>query len=220
MTIIILLCGIYFLARRLLSKKARIISKPADYLMLAIAITPFATGFLAFHQIGNYQIMILLHIISGCIMLIAIPFTMSHCIYFFLNRSCRIWKEKKPGNAYKIRSLLESKRHKIQAALRSCAHCTICADTCFKYNNIGGKDPKYMPSRKFLDTVGLLFKKKGDVTMEKLEEMRDILWDRCALCMRCECPMGIDIPEILALGRQICRSQDIYPAYDGTGGES
>jgi heterodisulfide reductase subunit C len=76
------------------------------------------------------------------------------------------------------------------------------------------KDPKYMPSYKFLNSVGVLYKKKGNVDKQDLGEMRDLVWERCVLCTRCYCPIGIDIPDMLALARRICRSQGVYPQYD------
>ncbi len=50
------------------------------------------------------------------------------------------------------------------------------------------KDPKYMPSYKFLNSVGVLYKKKGNVDKLDLGEMRDLVWERCVLCTRCYCP--------------------------------
>ena len=42
------------------------------------------------------------------------------------------------------------------------------------------------------------------------EEIEEIVWRRCVLCTRCYCPLGIDIPEMIAITRDICRSQDVY----------
>jgi nitrate reductase gamma subunit len=50
-------------------------------LVLALVAFPFVTGFLAYHQIGDYKFMIILHILSGEIWLAAIPFTrLSHMV--------------------------------------------------------------------------------------------------------------------------------------------
>jgi hypothetical protein len=65
----------------------RIITKPYDFLMLAIAVAPFLTGFLAYHQMGDYNFWIVVHVLCGEIMLVAIPFTkLSHFLFFFLSR--------------------------------------------------------------------------------------------------------------------------------------
>ena len=112
-----------------------------------------------------------------------------------------------------IKDLLEERKTKLKTMLRICAHCGLCADSCFLYRT---KDrlPEYMPSHKFIHSIGVLYKKKGNVTPKEMEEIRDIVWKRCVLCTRCYCPLGIDIPEMIAWGRTICRSQDI--TYDFT----
>jgi hypothetical protein len=54
---------------------------------LALASVPFLSGFLAYHQIFDYPTMIMIHMLSGELMLMAIPFTkLSHMIFFFFNR--------------------------------------------------------------------------------------------------------------------------------------
>jgi len=87
MTTVLLVCGAYFLYRRLFVRRVRAITTIYDYVMLLIAIAPFLTGFLAYHQIYDYQTMVILHILAGELMLIAIPYTkFAHMIYFFLQR--------------------------------------------------------------------------------------------------------------------------------------
>ncbi len=82
-----LLCVLFFLARRLFVREVRAITTFSDFSLLALAAAPFITGFLACHQIFDYQTMIFMHIISGELMLILIPFTrLIHMVYFFLNR--------------------------------------------------------------------------------------------------------------------------------------
>ncbi|WP_155306606.1 hypothetical protein [Desulfosarcina widdelii] len=87
LTVVVLLCASYFLTRRIVFKKLRSISSLTDYTVLALATMPFLTGYLAYHQIFNYRTMMLFHIISGELMLAAIPFTkMVHLIFFVFNR--------------------------------------------------------------------------------------------------------------------------------------
>ncbi len=87
LALVVLACCGFFLARRLLVPQVRAITTPSDFLMLLIVATPFLTGFLAYHQIGNYDIMILAHMASGEIMIMVLPFTrFIHMIYFFINR--------------------------------------------------------------------------------------------------------------------------------------
>lgn len=112
-----------------------------------------------------------------------------------------------------IRAIMEPEKTRMKLWLKVCAHCGLCAESCFLYTT-RGRDPVYMPSHKFINSIGRLYRKKGKVDRRSLEEIGDILWNRCVLCMRCYCPFGIDIPEMIALGRRICRTQDIYRKYD------
>jgi nitrate reductase gamma subunit len=65
----------------------RAITSFYDYLVLALATVPFLSGFLAFHQIFDYRTVMIVHMLSGELMLMAIPFTkLTHMIFFFLNR--------------------------------------------------------------------------------------------------------------------------------------
>ena len=80
-------CAVFFLLRRILVARVRSISTFTDYLLLFVATAPFLTGILAFHQIPGYEPIIILHMLSGELMLILLPFTMLvHMIFFFINR--------------------------------------------------------------------------------------------------------------------------------------
>ena len=116
-------------------------------------------------------------------------------------------------NTEEIKVILDTEKAKMKLWLKVCAHCSLCAESCFLFTTKGG-DPKYMPSHKFINSIGKLYKKKGKVNRESLEEIGDIVWNRCVLCTRCYCPFGIDIPEMIALGRKICRTQNVYRRYD------
>jgi len=87
LTIGVMVAALLLVLRRIALPEVRIITTAYDYLILAIAAAPFVTGFLAAHQIGSYSFWLIAHIISGEIMLIAIPFTkLSHFILFFMSR--------------------------------------------------------------------------------------------------------------------------------------
>lgn len=87
MAILVMIAVLLFVARRLLLPEVRILTTAYDYLVLLIAVAPFITGFIAYHQLFNYELWLILHILSGEIMLIAIPFTkLSHFVLFFLSR--------------------------------------------------------------------------------------------------------------------------------------
>ena len=82
MTVLVILGAVFYGVRRAASPEVRYVTGVADWLILVLAALPFITGFLAYHQIGDYQVMIILHILSGEAMLAAIPFTrLSHMIF-------------------------------------------------------------------------------------------------------------------------------------------
>lgn len=88
MTMIFFVAAAGLIIRRLALPEVRIVSTAYDYLLLLIAVAPFVTGFLAYHQWGPYKTMLIIHILCGEIMLIAIPFTkLSHMLVFFLTRA-------------------------------------------------------------------------------------------------------------------------------------
>lgn len=87
LTLIVLLCCTYFFIRRVALARMRAISSVADYLVLALVGVSFLSGYLAYHQIFDYQSTITIHMLSGELMLMAIPFTkMAHMTFFFFNR--------------------------------------------------------------------------------------------------------------------------------------
>jgi nitrate reductase gamma subunit len=88
LTIAMLVAAVLIVIRRNALPEVRILTKPYDYLVLAIAVAPFLTWFIAHQQIGNYQFWLILHILCGEVFLVAIPLTkLSHFIMFFLSRA-------------------------------------------------------------------------------------------------------------------------------------
>lgn len=87
LTVVFLVCAAFFLLRRIFLPRLRAISSFYDYLVLFLAIMPFLTGFLAYHQLYDYRTVMILHMLFGELMLMAIPFTkLVHMVFFFLNR--------------------------------------------------------------------------------------------------------------------------------------
>jgi nitrate reductase gamma subunit len=88
LTILVLLAVVFFLVRRWMLPEVRFVTSSSDYLLLAIAAAPFITGFMASRQWFDYETMVVLHMISGSVMLMAIPFTrLSHMIFFPFTRA-------------------------------------------------------------------------------------------------------------------------------------
>lgn len=81
MTVIVILSCVFFGVRRFIRPEVRYVTTVQDWLLLVVVLMPFLTGFLAYHQIGNYKFMIILHILCGEIWLASIPFTrLSHML--------------------------------------------------------------------------------------------------------------------------------------------
>ena len=88
MTVAVMIAVLFLVLRRISLPEVRILTTAYDYFLLAIAVAPFATGFLARLQVSEYSVWMMVHIICGEIMLIVIPFTkLSHVILFFLSRA-------------------------------------------------------------------------------------------------------------------------------------
>lgn len=88
MTLVVILGCLFFLGRRLFLPEVQFVTSVSDYLLLIVVAAPFVTGFLAYHQWGAYPVMLILHILTGEIMLVAIPFTrLSHMFFSVLTRA-------------------------------------------------------------------------------------------------------------------------------------
>lgn len=88
MTVLVIAACVFFLVRRLKSPEVRFVTSASDFVILAIVAAPFITGFWAYHQFPGYAPALILHIISGEIMLMAIPFTrLSHMIFSVFTRA-------------------------------------------------------------------------------------------------------------------------------------
>jgi len=88
LTILVIVSVVFLILRRIALPEVRLMTTAYDYLMIAIAVAPFVTGFLAHHGASDYHFWIIGHIICGEIFLVAIPFTkLSHFVLFFLSRA-------------------------------------------------------------------------------------------------------------------------------------
>ena len=88
MTLLVIGACVFFLVRRLVNPEVQYVTSASDYILLAIVAAPFITGFLVYYQWFGYQTLLILHILSGEIMLVAIPFTrLSHMLFAPLTRA-------------------------------------------------------------------------------------------------------------------------------------
>jgi nitrate reductase gamma subunit len=87
MTVLVLAGAFFFFMRRLVIPRVRALSTLEDHVVLLITAAPFFTGWLAYHQWGDYRTIITLHVLTGQLMLVAIPFTkLGHMVFFFFAR--------------------------------------------------------------------------------------------------------------------------------------
>ncbi|MBF0398264.1 MAG: (Fe-S)-binding protein [Desulfobacterales bacterium] len=111
----------------------------------------------------------------------------------------------------KIRKMLSAfDSARIKSWLNICSGCGLCAESCFYYL-AADKDPKLSPAYKVKNSLGEMYKRKGEVDRAFLDKCYEMLWLQCTTCKRCSlfCPFGIDIATMISLGRSICYSQGI-----------
>ena len=83
MAIAVVVLGAILIVRRIADPTVRYVTSWGDYVFLAIVLAPFVTGILAYYQVFAYKLMVVLHIWTGAIWLMAIPFTkVSHMLFF------------------------------------------------------------------------------------------------------------------------------------------
>ena len=88
MAIWVILACIYFLVRRWAVPEVKKVTRPADVLLLIIILLTFLTGFLSYHQWGPYRPILILHVFTGELLLIAIPFSkLGHMLFFMFSRA-------------------------------------------------------------------------------------------------------------------------------------
>jgi nitrate reductase gamma subunit len=88
LTIGMMIGALFLTLRRIAFPEVRILTTAYDYLIIAISVAPFLTGFLSAHNVGDHDTWLLAHVIAGEIMLIAIPFTkLAHVVLFFCSRA-------------------------------------------------------------------------------------------------------------------------------------
>jgi nitrate reductase gamma subunit len=100
LTLLLLAFGAFFLLRRILIPRVRVLSTVRDYLVLLLVAAPFVTAYMAYHHWLDYRVMVLVHMIVGELLIAAIPFTkLGHMPFLIFARffaaSERAWK---PGN--------------------------------------------------------------------------------------------------------------------------
>jgi len=88
MTLVVILCLGYFAWRRRKLKDVQFVTDRSDFILLALVAAPFVFGFLAYQGWGSYRLMLVLHVLSAEILLMAFPFTrLIHMVFGVLTRA-------------------------------------------------------------------------------------------------------------------------------------
>lgn len=84
LTLCVIAAGLYMFISRLASKPMHFMSRGQDYLWLLLLLIPFVTGFTCANlnvSPATYQFFMLVHVLSGDLIFILIPFTkIAHCV--------------------------------------------------------------------------------------------------------------------------------------------
>ncbi len=109
-------------------------------------------------------------------------------------------------------SIQKTLKSRMRTWLEICAHCGLCAESCFFYLS-NNRDPKQVPSYKIQSTLGQMVKRKGKVDNTFMRYTMDTAWSRCTCCNRCGmyCPFGIDMGVMFSYLRGLCFSQGFVP---------
>lgn len=98
LTIMTIIAGAILFIMRVANKFSRFLSRTQDFLWPLILLIPFISGFVC-SQItvspAAYQVFFLIHVLSGCLIFVLIPFTkIAHCILLPFGQwiTARVWK--------------------------------------------------------------------------------------------------------------------------------
>jgi nitrate reductase gamma subunit len=101
LTLTTIACCLLLLGYRIAIRRARDLSRPSDYLILALVLLPFVSGYLAHHPRANpfpWSGTMLFHLLSAEALMIAVPFTkLSHIALFVFDRLSVVHWQLRPG---------------------------------------------------------------------------------------------------------------------------
>jgi Fe-S oxidoreductase len=113
----------------------------------------------------------------------------------------------------KLKTALDNTlKSRLKTWLEICAHCGLCAESCFLYQ-VNDRKPEQVPAYKIQSTLGELVKRKGNVDNAFMRRCMDIAWSWCTCCNRCGhyCPHGIDMGVMFSYLRGLLYSQGFVP---------
>ena len=113
LTLLTISCAILLLVMRLLRSRHRLVSRPADYLLLMALLLPFLSGYLASHPSVNpcpWNVMMLTHLLSAELLFVLMPFTkLAHVVLFFFDRISVVHWQLRPGAGDRVAEALYRK---------------------------------------------------------------------------------------------------------------
>lgn len=83
MTLLVIGSCLFFGARRLMLDEVKYLTTWVDFAILVIVAAPFFTGFWVYHQWAGSATMTIIHIVSGELMLVIIPFSKLFHMFLF-----------------------------------------------------------------------------------------------------------------------------------------
>jgi Fe-S oxidoreductase len=103
---------------------------------------------------------------------------------------------------------------RLKAYIETCAHCGLCSDACHHYLS-NNRDPKFSPAGKVKQTIDVIVRKKGSVSVDFIKQACEISFTECNLCRRCVlyCPFGIDVAYLMIFMRRICHQLGVVPKF-------
>ena len=88
MTLWVILACVYYFFRRRRLPEVKQVTRPSDYALLGLIMLTFLSGFCANHQWGPYRAVLILHVLSGEMLLVILPFTkLGHMLFFGFSRA-------------------------------------------------------------------------------------------------------------------------------------
>ncbi len=117
LTLFTLACVVALFACRLFIGRLRAMSMFMDYALLILIFVPFASGYLASHpnvNLFSWESMMLVHLLSSNLLLIAMPFTkLSHVVLFFFDRISQLHWQLRPGAGDQVAEALYGKEARV-----------------------------------------------------------------------------------------------------------
>jgi nitrate reductase gamma subunit len=88
MTLLVIFACLFFIVRRMIRAEVRNVTDAPDFLLAAVVMAPFVTGFVAHQQWLPYRPMLIVHMVSGALALLLIPWTrLVHMVWFSFTRA-------------------------------------------------------------------------------------------------------------------------------------